>query len=130
MTPRPGEISMAHGGVLFLDELAEFPRNVLEVLRQPLEEHQIHIARNYGNFTFPAEFMLVAAMNPCPCGNYPDMQKCSCTPSQIQKYLGKISTEKKIRGNANPYKLYAWTGRNQDLYSIRQCGKKVDGEGI
>lgn len=91
MTPRPGEISMAHGGVLFLDELAEFPRNVLEVLRQPLEEHQIHIARNYGNFTFPAEFMLVAAMNPCPCGNYPDMQKCSCTPSQIQKYLGKIS---------------------------------------
>lgn len=91
ITPRPGEISMAHGGVLFLDELAEFPRNVLEVLRQPLEEHQIHIARNYGNFTFPAEFMLVAAMNPCPCGNYPDMQKCSCTPSQIQKYLGKIS---------------------------------------
>lgn len=91
MTPRPGEISMAHGGVLFLDELAEFPRNVLEVLRQPLEEHQIHIARNYGNFTFPAEFMLVAAMNPCPCGNYPDMKKCSCTPSQIQKYLGKIS---------------------------------------
>lgn len=77
--------------MLFLDELAEFPRNVLEVLRQPLEEHQIHIARNYGNFTFPAEFMLVAAMNPCPCGNYPDMQKCSCTPSQIQKYLGKIS---------------------------------------
>lgn len=91
ITPRPGEISMAHGGVLFLDELAEFPRNVLEVLRQPLEEHQIHIARNYGNFTFPAEFMLVAAMNPCPCGNYPDIQKCSCTPGQIQKYLGKIS---------------------------------------
>ena len=89
--PVPGEISMAHGGVLFLDELAEFPRNVLEVLRQPLEEHQIHIARNYGNFTFPAEFMLVAAMNPCPCGNYPDVQKCSCTPGQIQKYLGKIS---------------------------------------
>lgn len=91
LAPRPGEISMAHGGVLFLDELAEFPRNVLEVLRQPLEEHQIHIARNYGNFTFPAEFMLVAAMNPCPCGNYPDVQKCSCTPGQIQKYLGKIS---------------------------------------
>ena len=89
--PMPGEISMAHGGVLFLDELAEFPRNVLEVLRQPLEERQIHIARNYGNFTFPAEFMLVAAMNPCPCGNYPDAQKCSCTPGQIQKYLGKIS---------------------------------------
>lgn len=90
LTPRPGEISMAHRGVLFLDELAEFPRSVLEVLRQPLEEHRIHISRNYGNFVFPAEFMLVAAMNPCPCGNYPDMQKCNCTPGQIERYLGGI----------------------------------------
>ena len=89
--PRPGELSLASGGVLFLDELPHFSPFAVEILRQPLEEHQIHIARNYGNFTFPAEFMLVAAMNPCPCGNYPDMQKCSCTPSQIQKYLGKIS---------------------------------------
>ena len=91
ITPRPGEISMAHKGVLFLDELAEFPRAVLEVLRQPLEERKIHIVRNYGNFVYPSEFMLVAAMNPCPCGNYPDMQKCRCTPWQIEQYLGKIS---------------------------------------
>ncbi len=91
ITPRPGEISMAHKGVLFLDELAEFPRSVLEVLRQPLEERKVHIARNHGSFVYPAEFMLIAAMNPCPCGNYPDMQKCSCTPRQIEQYLGKIS---------------------------------------
>ena len=91
LAPRPGEISMAHRGVLFLDELAEFPRSVLEVLRQPLEERRVHISRNYGSFVFPAEFMLVAAMNPCPCGNYPDMQKCNCTPGQIERYIGKIS---------------------------------------
>ncbi|MGN1267287.1 MAG: YifB family Mg chelatase-like AAA ATPase, partial [Dorea sp.] len=89
--PLPGEISLAHGGVLFLDELAEFQKPVLEVLRQPLEEHQIRITRSHGNYLFPANFILVAAMNPCPCGNYPDLKKCTCTPSQIQQYLGKIS---------------------------------------
>ncbi len=90
-TPMPGEISLAHGGVLFLDELAEFPKSVLEVLRQPLEEKQIRITRTHGNYIFPANFIMVAAMNPCPCGNYPDLTKCTCTPSQIQQYLGKIS---------------------------------------
>lgn len=89
--PVPGEISLAHGGVLFLDELAEFQKPVLEVLRQPLEEGQIRITRTQGNFTFPANFILICAMNPCPCGNYPDFNKCTCTPSQIQQYLGKIS---------------------------------------
>ncbi len=89
--PAPGEISLAHGGVLFLDELAEFQKPVLEVLRQPLEERQIRITRSQGNFVFPADFILICAMNPCPCGNYPDFNKCTCTPFQIQQYLGKIS---------------------------------------
>lgn len=89
--PLPGEITLAHKGVLFLDELAEFQKPVLEVLRQPLEERKVHIARAHGSYEFPAEFMLVAAMNPCPCGNYPDFEKCSCLPHQIKQYLGHIS---------------------------------------
>lgn len=91
MIPVPGEISLAHGGVLFLDELAEFQKPVLEVLRQPLEERQIRLSRSQGNYVFPANFMLVAALNPCPCGNYPDIDKCNCTPSQIRQYLGHVS---------------------------------------
>ena len=91
MFPHPGEISLAHGGVLFLDELPEFKKSVLEVLRQPLEEKEIQITRTYGNYRFPADVILVAAMNPCPCGCYPDMQKCTCSPAQIQMYLNKIS---------------------------------------
>ena len=89
--PSPGEISLAHGGVLFLDELTEFQKPVLEVLRQPLEEKKIRITRKHGSYVFPADFILVAAMNPCPCGNYPDLERCSCTPGQIQQYLSKIS---------------------------------------
>ncbi len=89
--PTPGEISLAHGGVLFLDELAEFQKPVLEVLRQPLEERQIRITRRHGNYVFPSNFILAAAMNPCPCGNYPDLSRCNCTQGQIQQYLGRIS---------------------------------------
>lgn len=89
--PVPGEISLAHEGVLFLDELPEFQKNVLEVLRQPLEDHQMRITRSQGSYLFPANFTLVAAMNPCPCGCYPDMNRCTCTPGQIQHYLGKLS---------------------------------------
>lgn len=89
--PVPGEISLAHRGVLFLDELPEFQKNVLETLRQPLEEHSIRISRSGGEYIFPSDFMLVAAMNPCPCGCYPDLNQCTCTPTQIQNYLGKIS---------------------------------------
>lgn len=89
--PHPGEISLADKGVLFLDEIAEFPKPILEMLRQPLEEHFIKIIRNRGIYHFPAEFLLVAAMNPCPCGNYPDLNKCICTSAQIQSYLSKIS---------------------------------------
>ena len=89
---RPGEASLAHNGVLFLDELPEFPRNTLEVLRQPLEEGAITIARSNMTLSFPSRFMLVAAMNPCPCGYYGDStRECRCTPAIIQRYLGKIS---------------------------------------
>lgn len=89
--PRPGEISMAHKGVLFLDEIVEFQKSVLEQLRLPLEEHRIRIQRELGEYEFPAEFILVAAMNPCPCGNYPNLNKCTCTTTQIRNYLRKIS---------------------------------------
>jgi magnesium chelatase family protein len=90
--PRPGEVSMAHNGVLFLDELPEFPRNVLEVLRQPLEERRVTIARAQMTLTFPASFILVAASNPCPCGFAHDFRReCFCTPPQIQRYMSKIS---------------------------------------
>lgn len=89
--PRPGEISLAHGGVLFLDELPEFNRNVLEVMRQPLEDGEVSISRLGGIYRFPADFMLVAARNPCPCGQYPDMNRCTCTVRQIRNYNARIS---------------------------------------
>jgi len=90
--PRPGEVSLAHNGVLFLDELPEFPRNVLEVMRQPLEDGTVCIARASMSLTFPARFMLAAAMNPCPCGYFNDRtRECHCTPPIIQRYISKIS---------------------------------------
>jgi magnesium chelatase family protein len=90
--PRPGEVSLAHNGVLFLDELPEFRKNVIEVLRQPLEDNRITIARVMGTMTFPAAVMLVAAMNPCPCGFYTDTQhECTCMPLMIQRYRSRIS---------------------------------------
>jgi magnesium chelatase family protein len=91
-TPRPGEVSLAHNGVLFLDELPEFPRNVLEQLRQPLEEGSVTIARSNMTLTFPARFLLLGAMNPCSCGFFGDPSRdCRCTGGMIQRYLGKIS---------------------------------------
>lgn len=89
--PKPGEISLASHGVLFLDELPEFERRTIELLRQPLEDHKITVDRVSGSIEYPASFMLVAAMNPCPCGAYPDRTKCHCTEAQIRKYQGKIS---------------------------------------
>ncbi len=91
-TPTPGEISMAHNGVLFLDELPEFNRRTLEVLRQPMEDRVVTISRALSSTTFPADFMLVAALNPCPCGYRSDPRRsCNCTPPQIERYMGKIS---------------------------------------
>jgi magnesium chelatase family protein len=89
--PRPGEVSLAHLGVLFLDELPEFDRSVLEVLRQPMEDKQVTISRAATSLTFPANFTLVASMNPCPCGYFGSNRECKCSPIQIQRYVGKIS---------------------------------------
>lgn len=89
--PRPGEVSLSSHGCLFLDEITELPKNVLESLRQPLEDKQVQISRVDGTDIFPADFMLIAAMNPCKCGYYPDMNKCHCTTGDIYRYLNKIS---------------------------------------
>ncbi|MBZ5566897.1 MAG: YifB family Mg chelatase-like AAA ATPase [Acidobacteriia bacterium] len=119
VVPRPGEVSLAHHGVLFLDELPEFPRNVLEVMRQPLEDGTVCIARASMSLTFPARFMLAAAMNPCPCGYFNDRtRECHCTQPMIQRYVAKISgplldridihmdvpavNYKELRGGASP----------------------------
>lgn len=91
LVPRPGLVSLCHRGCLFIDEMAEFSRRSLEILREPLEERRITISRASGTYTFPAEFILVAAMNPCPCGYYPDMNRCMCTPMDVKRYRGKIS---------------------------------------
>jgi magnesium chelatase family protein len=90
-TPKPGEISLAHLGVLFLDELPEFQKNTIEVLRQPLEDKSITITRLNATYRYPAGFMLVAAMNPCSCGYYPDRNKCNCSINLVKRYLGRIS---------------------------------------
>ena len=91
VSPRPGAISLAHRGVLFLDEMPEFHREMLDLLRQPLEERKVHLSRSIGSCSYPADFMLVGAMNPCPCGYYPDRNKCRCTDSEIRRYLSRVS---------------------------------------
>lgn len=90
-SPSPGAVSLAHRGVLFLDELTEFKRGVLDVLRQPLEDKKVRIARNYGTVEYPADFMLIGAMNPCPCGYYPDEARCRCSGTQVGRYLAHVS---------------------------------------
>lgn len=89
--PKPGEISLAHNGVLFLDELPEFQKSTLEILRQPLEDHQIRLIRSEAEVTYPANFLLLASMNPCNCGYYPDMQKCRCSESGLRRYFDRVS---------------------------------------
>ena len=91
-TPRPGEVSLAHNGVLFLDESPEFKKNVLEVLRQPVEDGMVTISRATGSLSFPSRFILVIAFNPCPCGYLGDMKhNCRCTPAQVQRYESRLS---------------------------------------
>lgn len=89
--PRPGVMSLAHRGVLFMDELPEFGRGLIDVMRQPLEERVIHLSRMQGSIRYPANFLLVCAMNPCPCGYYPDRNRCQCTESSIRRYMGRVS---------------------------------------
>lgn len=89
--PQPGIISRSHKGILYLDEIVHFPSYILEILRQPMEDKKIHIMRNLGSCTFPADFMLVASMNPCPCGYYPDVNRCRCTPEKVRRYVERLS---------------------------------------
>lgn len=124
--PRPGEMSLAHKGVLFLDELPEFSRGAIEVLRQPLEEGKVRISRMRGAFEFPAECMTVAAMNPCPCGYYPDFTRCRCTEGQIKKYMAKVSKPIRQRfdicAEAAPlsFEEIKKNGRNESSEKIRK----------
>jgi magnesium chelatase family protein len=125
--PRPGEVSLGHNGVLFLDELPEFQRNVLEVMRQPLEDGSVTIARAALSVSFPARFMLAAAMNPCPCGFFGDpTRECKCTPPQIQRYVSKISgplldrMDIHIEVPAVKYKELRGESNAEDYATVRQ----------
>ncbi|MFY9269687.1 MAG: YifB family Mg chelatase-like AAA ATPase [Candidatus Manganitrophaceae bacterium] len=124
--PRPGEVSLAHNGVLFLDEIPEFRRNVLEVLRQPLEEGKVTIARASASLTYPAQFMLVAAMNPCPCGYLTDpARSCSCAPTAIRRYRARVSgplldrIDLHIEVPAVPYRALSQGGEEEPSEAIR-----------
>ncbi len=125
--PKPGEVSLAHHGVLFLDELPEFRRNVLEVLRQPLEDGEVTIARAAISLSYPAQFMLVAAMNPCQCGFFTDRtRQCVCSPTQIQKYRSRVSgplldrIDIHIEVPAVPFKDLSIEHPREESISIRQ----------
>lgn len=91
VSPAPGEVTLAHGGILYMDEFPEFSGKVMETLRQPMEEREVHISRSYGTYSFPADFMLVASMNPCRCGYYPNRNRCNCTERDVKKYTEKVS---------------------------------------
>jgi magnesium chelatase family protein len=128
--PIPGELSLANCGVLFLDELPEFHRNVLEVLRQPIEEGVVHIARAAANVSFPCRVMLVAAMNPCPCGYYTDPNReCRCTLSQIQRYRNRISGPLLDRIDVHievPAVRYQELSSNQPAESSKQIRNRIN----
>ena len=124
--PKPGEISLAHKGVLFLDELAEFRRETMEILRQPIEEGMVHISRVHRRDSFPAECMIVAATNFCKCGNFPDRSKCICTPSELRRYQSRISRplldrmDISVEAQRIEYKDLIAPKENEDSASIRQ----------
>ncbi|MBP5652109.1 MAG: YifB family Mg chelatase-like AAA ATPase [Lachnospiraceae bacterium] len=124
--PRPGEVSLAVNGILYLDELPEFSREVIEALRQPLEDKEVHISRLSASYTYPAGFMLVASMNPCPCGFYPDRNRCTCSPSMINRYRRKISRpildriDLCVNVEEIEYKALSSIGRNESSEAIRQ----------
>lgn len=130
--PRPGEVTLSHRGILFLDEFPEFPRNVLEAMRQPLEDGVVTISRASGSFTFPAKFTLVAAQNPCPCGYYGDSShKCLCAPGQIFKYQKKVSGPLLDRIDLHvevprlPYEKMAATEMQETSASIKKRVQKA-----
>jgi magnesium chelatase family protein len=124
--PQPGEVSLADRGVLFLDELTEFSPNTLETLRQPLEDHEVHISRVHGHYTFPSSTMVAAAMNPCKCGYYPDTQKCTCSPAEVRRYLSKLSKpfldriDITVETTALNYKEFTSDEEEEDSYTIRK----------
>lgn len=124
--PKPGEISLAHKGVLFLDELAEFRRETLEILRQPMEDREVHISRVHSRDTFPAECMIVAATNFCKCGNFPDHSRCICTPSELRRYQSRLSRpildrmDISVEAQRLEYKDLVRTHENEDSASIRR----------
>lgn len=120
----PGAISLSHRGVLFLDELTEFPRNILECLRQPLEDHRVSIARSNGSFQYPANFMLVCAMNPCKCGYYPDKNRCTCSEKDMIQYWNRLSGPLLDRID-----MYVETSR-VDLVKLQGTGKEESTETI
>ncbi len=125
VNPKPGELSLASGGILFLDEFPEFSSKAIEILRQPLEERSVTISRVHGTYVFPANILLIAAMNPCPCGFYPDRNRCRCSSGQIQHYLGKISKpildRFDITAEAAPvsYQELRYSGNNESSSQIR-----------
>ena len=124
--PTPGEVTLAHRGILFLDELPEFKKEVIEVLREPLEEHNILISRNNGSYVFPCDFMLVAAMNPCPCGYYPDRNKCKCKSNEIERYTKRLSgpfidrIDICIQSKKIDYKMLQGTEKEESSFVIRK----------
>ncbi|MBQ8638673.1 MAG: YifB family Mg chelatase-like AAA ATPase [Lachnospiraceae bacterium] len=125
VVPKPGEISLANGGVLFLDELPEFPKHVLETLRQPLEDGRVVISRLHGVYTYPSRMMLAAAMNPCPCGYYPDRNRCRCSKGEVDRYLSRISQplldriDISVEARRVEYKELLQNGVNESSQSIR-----------
>ncbi len=129
--PKPGEITLAHGGILYMDEFPEFSRAVMESLRQPMEEGVMNVTRTFGSYEFPANFMLLAAMNPCRCGYYPDRNKCNCTEHDVKKYLEKVSgpimdrIDLCTRMNSVSYKELSSVEKLEDSATIRSRVNKA-----